>query len=281
VAAQALAEAGVGQGRVGLVGVTQGPGLVGALLIGLATAKAFAFALDVPLVGVNHIHAHICANYIEHRELEPPFLALVVSGGHTDIVVVEGYNDCRVVGRTRDDAAGEAFDKAARALGLGYPGGPEIDRAAGAGNPRAVDFKRALLEKGSLDFSFSGVKTGVLSHINTERQAGRAVNVADVAASFQQSVVDVIVAKAMLAAEMFNEKRIAMAGGVAANSRLRKAMGEACAAKGVELCCPSPALCTDNAAMVGAAAFYRYVELGPDGLGLDACPSLPLEGGQA
>jgi N6-L-threonylcarbamoyladenine synthase len=273
---RALADAGIGFDDVDLIGVTQGPGLVGALLIGLATAKAYAFALNKPIVGVHHIKAHICAAYIEHAALAPPFLALVVSGGHTDLVRVRGHNAYTVLGRTRDDAAGEAFDKAARALGLPYPGGPAIDRAARNGDPRAVAFKRAFLEKDSLDFSFSGVKTGVLNYLNTEKQAGRSVNVADVAASFQQSVVDVIVAKTVRAAEIHGETNIVMAGGVAANSRLRAALEETCREKGLRLYRPSPSLCTDNAAMVGAAAYFKYMEQGADELDLDAFPNLSL-----
>ncbi|MDR2771030.1 MAG: tRNA (adenosine(37)-N6)-threonylcarbamoyltransferase complex transferase subunit TsaD [Clostridiales Family XIII bacterium] len=273
---RALADAGIRFGDADLIGVTQGPGLVGALLVGIATAKAYALALDRPIVGVHHIKAHICAAYLEHAELTPPFLALVVSGGHTDLVRVQGYNAYTVLGRTRDDALGEAFDKVARALHLPYPGGPAIDRAARDGNPRAVAFKRVLLEKDSLDFSFSGVKTGVLNHLNAEKQAGRDVNVADVAASFQQSVVEVVVAKTLRAAESSGETRVVMAGGVASNSLLRAALGEACRARGLRLYCPSPLLCTDNAAMVGAAAYFKYSEQGADDLALDAFPNLPL-----
>jgi N6-L-threonylcarbamoyladenine synthase len=261
---------------VDLIGVTQGPGLVGALLIGLATAKAYALALGKPIVGVHHIKAHICAAYLEHAELEPPFLALVVSGGHTDIVRVGGYDSYTVLGRTRDDAVGEAFDKVARSLGLPYPGGPAIDEAAKDGDPSAVAFKRVLLEKDSLDFSFSGVKTAVLNYLNTRRQAGMAVNVADAAASFRQSVVDVIIAKTLRAAEMFGETKVVMAGGVAANSLLRRALGDACREKGLRLYRPSPLLCTDNAAMVGAAAYLKYKEKGADGPSLDAFPNLDL-----
>ncbi|MDR3295027.1 MAG: tRNA (adenosine(37)-N6)-threonylcarbamoyltransferase complex transferase subunit TsaD [Clostridiales Family XIII bacterium] len=275
-AEQALAEAGLCFEDIDLIGVTQGPGLVGALLIGLATAKAYAFALKKPIVGVHHVQAHICAGYIEHKELAPPFLALVVSGGHTNLVKVAGYNDYRVLGRTRDDAVGEAFDKVARTLGLEYPGGPAIDRVARDGDPSAVPFKRVFLEKNSLDFSFSGVKTGVLNYLNTERQAGRAVSTADVAAGFQQSVVDVIVAKSLLAAEMFRENKLVMAGGVAANSLLRKTLREACGRRGIALYCPSPVLCTDNGAMVGVSAYYKYQTSGADALDLDAFPSLPL-----
>jgi N6-L-threonylcarbamoyladenine synthase len=206
---------------VDLIGVTHGPGLVGALLIGLATAKAMAYALKKPLVGVHHIQGHISANYLEHKELEPPFMALVVSGGHTSIVDVTDYNQYEVLGRTRDDAAGEAFDKVARVLGLGYPGGPLIDKAAKAGNPHAVEFKRVFLEKDSLDFSFSGIKTGVLNYLNTQKLKGEPANVEDTAASFQLAVMEVIVAKAVMAAERMKKDKIVLAGGVAANSLLR------------------------------------------------------------
>ena len=273
VADQALAEAGVSLGDIGLIGVTQGPGLVGALLIGLATAKAYAFALGRPIVGVHHINAHICANYIENPGLKPPFLALVVSGGHTNIVSVEDYNRFTNLGGTKDDAAGEAFDKVARTLGLGYPGGPAIDRLAAEGDSDAVSFKRVFLERDSLDFSFSGVKTSVLNYLNSERQAGRTVNLADTAAGFQQSVVEVIVAKTMAAAEARGERTVAMAGGVAANSLLRTSMKRACDERGIQMCCPSPALCTDNAAMVAVAAYHRYSESGGDRLeDIDAFP---------
>ena len=222
VVQQALDEAGgVSMEDIDAIGVTCGPGLVGALLIGLATAKAFALATGKPLIGVHHIHGHICANYIEHKDLKPPFMALVISGGHTNIVEVTGYNECRVLGGTRDDAAGEAYDKVARVLGLGYPGGPLIDKIAREGNPQAVEFKRVFLEKDSLDFSFSGIKTGVLNYVNSRKQAGEEINVPDVAASFQQAVLDVIVAKTVGAALDMNKDKIVLAGGVAANSKLR------------------------------------------------------------
>jgi N6-L-threonylcarbamoyladenine synthase len=276
VAEQALDEAGLAFSDVDLVGVTQGPGLVGSLLIGLATAKAYAFALKKPIVGVNHIHAHICANYIEHKSLTPPFLALLVSGGHTSLLKVTDYNAYQLLGQTRDDAVGEAFDKVARVLGLGYPGGPAVDLIAREGRPEAVPFKRVFLEKNSLDFSFSGLKTGVLNYINSEKQAGRAINTADVAAGFQQSAADVIVAKTMLAADMQDAGEIVMAGGVAANSLLRAMLGEACRRAGRTLYCPSPVLCTDNAAMVGAAAYNKYMEMGADGLDMDAFPGLEI-----
>ena len=201
VTEQALSEAGVTWDEIDLIGVTKGPGLVGALLIGVATAKAFALAKNKPLVGVHHIQGHISANYIVNKELEPPFTALIISGGHTTIAKVTDYNECEVLGQTRDDAAGEAFDKVARVIGLGYPGGPLIDKLAKEGNPHAVEFKRVYLEKDSLDFSFSGIKTGVLNYINSEKQAGREIVAADIAASFQQAVLDVVVDKAISAAK--------------------------------------------------------------------------------
>lgn len=273
---QALEKAGVTIGDVDMIGVTYGPGLVGALLIGLATAKAYALAADKPLIGVHHIQGHISANYIEHRDLEPPFMSLIISGGHTNIVEVTGYNQCRVLGGTRDDAAGEAYDKVARVLGLGYPGGPLIDRLAKQGDPHAVEFKRVFLEKGSLDFSFSGIKTGVLNYINSEKQAGREINQADVAASFQAAVLDVIVAKTVKAAKDMDKDKIVLAGGVASNSRLREMMSEECRKNGIKLYYPSPILCTDNAAMIGCAAYYKYIAGECDDLTLDAVPNLEL-----
>lgn len=273
---QALEEAGVTIDDVDMIGVTYGPGLVGALLIGLATAKAYALAADKPLIGVHHIQGHISANYIEHKDLEPPFMSLIISGGHTNIVEVTGYNQCMVLGGTRDDAAGEAYDKVARVLGLGYPGGPLIDRLAKQGDPHAVEFKRVFLEKGSLDFSFSGIKTGVLNYINSEKQAGREINQADVAASFQAAVLDVIVAKTVKAAKDMDKDKIVLAGGVASNSRLRKMMSEECEKNGIKLYYPSPILCTDNAAMIGCAAYYKYIAGERDDLTLDAIPNLEL-----
>lgn len=273
---QALEEAGVTIDDVDMIGVTYGPGLVGALLIGLATAKAYALAADKPLIGVHHIHGHICANYIQHKELEPPFMALVISGGHTNIVEVEDYNTCRVLGGTRDDAAGEAYDKVARVLGLGYPGGPLIDKITREGDPEAVEFKRVFLEKGSLDFSFSGIKTGVLNYINSEKQAGREINVPDVAAGFQAAVLDVIVAKTVGAAVDMGKDKIVLAGGVAANSMLREMLEKECAKHGLKLYYPAPVLCTDNAAMIGCAAYYKYMAGERDDLTLDAIPNLKL-----
>ncbi len=276
VVAQAMEQADVSMRDVDMIGVTYGPGLVGALLIGLATAKAYALAAGKPLVGVHHIQGHISANYIEYEDLEPPFMALVISGGHTNIVQVTDYNQCKVLGQTRDDAAGEAYDKVARVLGLGYPGGPLIDQIAKQGNPKAVAFKRVFLEKGSLDFSFSGTKTGVLNYVNSEKQAGREIHVPDVAASFQQAILDVIVAKTVGAAVQRNQDKIVMAGGVASNSHLREMMKSACEKEGIRLYYPSPILCTDNAAMIGCAAYYKYKAGFTDSLDLDAIPHLPL-----
>ncbi len=276
VADEAMKEAGITLDDVDLIGVTYGPGLVGALLIGLATAKAYAMATGKPLVGVHHIQGHICANYIEHKELEPPFMALVISGGHTNIVEVTDYNECQVLGQTRDDAAGEAYDKVARVLGLGYPGGPKIDKIAKEGDPNAIEFKRVFLEKDSLDFSFSGIKTGVLNYVNSEKQAGREIDVPNVAASFQQAVLEVIVKKTVGAAVAMNKDKIVLAGGVASNSALRAMMNEACEKEGIKLYYPSPILCTDNAAMIGCAAYYKYKAGHVDDLTLDAVPHLPL-----
>lgn len=273
---QALEAAKITMDDVDMIGVTYGPGLVGALLIGLATAKAYALATGKPLVGVHHIQGHICANYIQHKDLKPPFMALVISGGHTNIVEVTDYNECHVLGSTRDDAAGEAYDKVARVLGLGYPGGPLIDKIAKEGNPHAVEFKRVFLEKGSLDFSFSGIKTGVLNYMNSERQAGREPNRADVAASFQAAVLDVIVAKTAGAAVDLGKDKIVLAGGVASNSRLREMLQAECDKRGIALYYPDPILCTDNAAMIGCAAYYKYKAGGISDLDLDAVPDLPL-----
>ncbi|TDP55987.1 tRNA (adenosine(37)-N6)-threonylcarbamoyltransferase complex transferase subunit TsaD [Aminicella lysinilytica] len=273
---EALSEAGVTLDDVDLIGVTNGPGLIGAVVIGVATAKALSFAKDIPLVGVNHMHGHVSANYIQYPDLEPPFMALIVSGGHTNIVEVTDYNECKVLGGTRDDAVGEAYDKVARVIGLGYPGGPKVDKAAKDGNPEAVHFKRVYLEKDSLDFSFSGLKTAVLNYINTEKMAGREINVADVSASFQQAVLDVVVDKTMMAVRNMNKDRLVIAGGVAANSELRRELKEACHKEGIRLYAPEPVLCTDNGAMIAAAAYYKYKKEGADDLHLDAYADLSL-----
>lgn len=272
----ALNEAGVTLDDIDLIGVTYGPGLIGALLIGVAAAKSLAFAKDIPIVGVHHLHGHISANYIAAPDLEPPFTAVVVSGGNTDIIDVKDYNELELLGVTRDDAAGEAMDKIARILGLGYPGGPKIDALAKQGNPHAVEFKRVMLEKGSYDFSFSGLKTAVLNHVNSMKQRGETINNADIAASFQMAVMEVIVTKAVAAAKQFGRDRLALAGGVAANSMLRTMMEEACRKAGIKYYRPEPVLCTDNAAMIACAAYYRYKDGLTDDMDLDACPVLDL-----
>ena len=269
-----LFDAGVTLDDIDLIGVTMGPGLVGALLMGVSTAKAIAFAADKPLVGVHHLNGHISANYIQHPDLEPPFMALITSGGHTEIVQVDDYTKLTVLGGTRDDAVGECYDKVARVLGLGYPGGPKIDKIAKEGDPEAIHFKRVFLEKDSLDFSFSGLKTAVLNYLNSERQAGREINRADVAASFQQAVMDVIVKKAMDACETRKEDKLVLAGGVAANSKLREMLDKECSKRGIALYYPAPILCTDNGAMIASSAYYKYLKEGADDLTMDAYPYL-------
>ena len=273
---RALSEAQVSLSDLDLIGVTNGPGLIGALLMGVASAKAIAFAADIPIVSVNHMHGHISANFIAYPELEPPFMCLIVSGGHTNIVEMTDYNRCEILGGTRDDAVGEAYDKVARVIGLGYPGGPKIDRIAKEGNPEAIHFKRVLLEKGSLDFSFSGLKTAVLNYLNTERQAGREINAADVAASFQAAVVEVIVTKTMEAVRSRKQDKLVLAGGVAANSNLREQLSAACKKENVTLYVPQPVLCTDNAAMIACSAYYKYKKEGADDLYMDAFPNLAI-----
>ncbi len=272
----ALSEAGVTLGEIDAVGVTYGPGLVGALLVGVAEAKAIAYAAGKPLIGVHHIEGHIAANYIEHKDLEPPFFCLVVSGGHTHLVRVKDYGQFEIIGRTRDDAAGEAFDKVARAIGLGYPGGPKIERVSREGNPEAVVFPRAHVGDAPYDFSFSGVKSAVLNYINGCRMKGEEWNQADVAASFQKAVTDVLVENAMRAVQEFGVKKFAIAGGVASNSTLRRAMKEACDREGIDFYYPSPVYCTDNAAMIGAAAYYEYLNGTRHGWDLNAVPNLRL-----
>ena len=273
---EALKQAQVTLEDIDAVGVTYGPGLVGALLVGVAEAKAIAYAAKKPLVGVHHIEGHIAANYIEHPDLEPPFLCLVVSGGHTHLVHVEDYGKFKIIGRTRDDAAGEAFDKVARAIGLGYPGGPKIDKVSGEGNPEAIVFPRAHIEEAPYDFSFSGVKSAVLNYINGCKMKGEEYSQADIAASFQKAVTDVLVGNAMHAVEEYGDRKFAIAGGVASNSALRAAMAEACKEKGVEFYYPSPIYCTDNAAMIGVAAYYEFMNGTRHGWDLNAVPNLKL-----
>ncbi len=273
---EALIEANVTLGEIDGIGVTYGPGLVGALLVGVAEAKAISFAAKKPLVGVHHIEGHVSANYIENKELEPPFLCLIVSGGHTHLVLVKEYGKYEIIGRTRDDAAGEAFDKVARAIGLGYPGGPKIDKLSKEGNEKAIAFPRAQIEGAPYDFSFSGLKSAVLNHINICEMKKEEINRADIAASFQAAVIDVLVTKTMLAAKDYGMNKVALAGGVASNSSLREAMAAACEKNGLSFYHPSPIYCTDNAAMIGAAAYYEYIKGVRAGLDLNAVPNLKI-----
>lgn len=273
---QALDEAACTWDDIDAIAVTYGPGLVGALLVGVSFAKSLAWALKKPLIGVHHIEGHISANYIENKNLEPPFMCLVVSGGHSHLVNVADYGEYEILGKTRDDAAGEAFDKVARAIGLGYPGGPKIDKVSNDGNQAAIQFPRAKVVDNEYDFSFSGLKSAVLNYLNQCEMKGEEYNQADVAASFQQAVVDVLVGHSMEALERYGVKKFAIAGGVASNMHLRKAMEDACAERGIEFFRPSPIFCTDNAAMIGVAAYYEYMKGLTSGLELNAVPNLKL-----
>lgn len=273
---EALKKADIALEEIDAIGVTYGPGLVGALLVGVAEAKAIAYAAGKPLVGVHHIEGHISANYIEHPDLEPPFLCLVVSGGHTHLVVVKDYGKYEVIGRTRDDAAGEAFDKVARAIGLGYPGGPKVDKLAKEGREDAIDFPRASVEHAPFDFSFSGLKSAVLNYLNMCQMKGIEINTKDIAASFQKSIVDSLTVRAMLACKEYNMKKFAIAGGVASNSAIRAAFEKECEKHGIKFYRPSPIFCTDNAAMIGTAAYYEYMAGTRHGWDLNAVPNLKL-----
>ena len=273
---EALTTANMTLDDLDAIGVTYGPGLVGALLVGVAEAKAISYAKKLPLVGVHHIEGHISANYIENLNLEPPFVCLVVSGGHTHLVVVRDYGKYEILGRTRDDAAGEAFDKVARAIGLGYPGGPKIDKISKEGNTEAIAFPRPKFEDSPYDFSFSGLKSAVLNYLNGCQMKGIEINRADVAASFQKAVCDVLVEHAMIAVKESGLNKFAIAGGVASNSALRAAFEKACAERQIEFYHPSPIFCTDNAAMIGVAAYYEFIAGKRDGLDLNAVPNLKL-----
>ena len=276
VVESALKEADMTLEQVDAVGVTYGPGLVGPLLIGVSASKALAWAADKPLIGVNHIEGHVAANFIASPELEPPFVCLIVSGGHTHLVVVEDYGVFRILGRSRDDAAGEAFDKVARSVGLGYPGGPKIDAKAKEGNPDAIQFPQAKVRESVYDFSFSGLKSAVLNYQNHAKMTGEEINVADLVASFQKAVVDVLVEHTVAAAHEYGFRQVAMAGGVASNSALRNAMKTRCEREGIRLFYPPPVLCTDNAAMIGSAAYYEYIAGNRSGWDLNAVPGLKL-----
>lgn len=276
VVEEALLKANITLENIDAIGVTYGPGLVGALLVGLQFAKGLAFASKKPLVGVNHIEGHICANYIQHKDLKPPFISLVVSGGHTFIVHVKDYGIYEVIGQTRDDAAGEAYDKVARALGLGYPGGPKIDKLAKEGNPKAITFPKANFHEETLDFSFSGVKSAVLNYLNKCNMQNIEINKADVAASFQQAVVDVLKDNVLLTCKKKNIDTIAIAGGVASNSTLRETLINEAGKKGIKVLFPTPILCTDNAAMIGSAAYFNFINGKVNDLNLNAKPNLKL-----
>ncbi len=276
VVQEALDRAEVTLEDIDAVGVTYGPGLVGALLVGMQYAKSLAYSIGKPLIGVNHIEGHICANFIEHKDLEPPFVCLVVSGGHTFIVHMKNFGEFEVIGQTRDDAAGEAYDKVARAIGLGYPGGPKIDKLSKEGNAEAIKFPRANFHDDTLDFSFSGLKSAVLNYLNKMEMTGQEINRADVAASFQKALVDVLVDNVIKTCRIKKVDKIAIAGGVASNSTLRKTLINAGKQFGIEVLFPSPILCTDNAAMIGSAAYFEYINGRTAGLNLNAVPNLKL-----
>lgn len=273
---KAIKDAGLSFDDIDGIAVTYGPGLVGALLVGVSFAKSLSFATGIPLIGVHHIEGHICANYIENKDLKPPFMALVVSGGHTHLVKVKDYGEYEILGRTRDDAAGEAFDKVARAIGLGYPGGPKVDKVSKEGNPEAIVFPKAKVNDSIYDFSFSGLKSAVLNYLNQAEMKGEEVSVPDVAASFQKAVVDVLVDHTIAAAKEYGFNEVALAGGVASNSGLRAAMEEACSNNNITLYRPSPVFCTDNAAMIGVAGYYEFIKGGRSDYHLNAVPNLKL-----
>lgn len=271
----ALREANVSLEQIDAVAVTYGPGLVGALLVGLSAAKSLAWAADKPLIGVNHLEGHVFANFLADEDLKPPFMALVVSGGHTALLKVTGYNSFELLGQTRDDAAGEAFDKIARVMGLPYPGGPEIERLAMGGNDEAMHFPLAKLDK-PYEFSFSGLKSAVINYLHNQEQAGREVNRSDVAASFQRAVVDALVKQAVLAMQATGYQKIVLAGGVSANKTLQNTLAQAMEGIGAQLVHPTPILCTDNAVMIACRGYFMYQIGIKSPLDLNAVPSLKL-----
>lgn len=272
---EALTDANKKIEDIDIIGVTYAPGLVGALLVGVSAAKALAYCTHKPLVPVHHIKAHICANYIEHKDLKPPFMCLVASGGHSHIILVEDYTRYKVIGQTRDDAAGEAFDKVARVLELGYPGGPAIDKLAKSGDENKIPFKKVSFGADNFDFSFSGIKTGVINYLHNANQKGENVSKEDVAASFQHSVVEVLVDNLIAAADKYNVCQLALAGGVASNSRLREEVEKRKGNKKVFY--PSPILCTDNGAMVACSAYYEAKNNNFADMSLNAIPFLSVE----
>ncbi len=273
---KALTDTNLNYEDIDLISVTKGPGLMGSLLVGISAAKGLSLATGTPLIGANHMQGHICANYLSNKDLEPPFISLVVSGGHTYLCKVNSYTDYEVIGKTLDDAAGESFDKVARKIGLGYPGGPKIDKLAKEGNKDAIDFPRVMLEKGSYDFSFSGLKTAVLNYAHKIEQRGEEVNKADLAASFQEAVVDVLVDKSMMLLKETGLKKFAVSGGVAANSRLKDRLKEECDKEGIKFYHPSIILCTDNAAMIAMAGFLNYKNGAVDDNFMKVYPNLEL-----
>ncbi|MBP5291182.1 MAG: tRNA (adenosine(37)-N6)-threonylcarbamoyltransferase complex transferase subunit TsaD [Lachnospiraceae bacterium] len=273
---RSLSDAGVTLDDIDAVAVTCGPGLVGALLVGVAEAKALAYGRGLPLIGVNHMEGHVCANFLEYEELEPPFLCLIVSGGHTHLAMMEDYGSFRILGQTRDDAAGEAFDKVARAIGLGYPGGPKIEAAAKHGDSEAYHFPRGKVTDHPYDFTFSGIKSAVLNFLNHASMAGETVRQEDVAASFQKAVVDVLVERSVAAALSLRQDKIVLAGGVASNGALRAELEAACAREGIRLYRPKPVLCTDNAAMIASAGYFHFMRGERAGWNLNAVPGLEL-----
>jgi N6-L-threonylcarbamoyladenine synthase len=277
VVQQALDEANVGFKDLSAIAVTYGPGLVGSLLVGVSGAKAMAYAAGIPLIGINHLEGHIYANFLEHQDLEFPLLALLVSGGHTHLILFEAHGRYRVLGYTRDDAAGEALDKVARALGLGYPGGPQIQKAAQEGDKQAFKFPRAMLEPGSLDFSFSGMKSAVLNTLNSARMRAEVLDVSDLAASFQQAIVDVLVHKALMAVQKTKVKTLLLAGGVAANRLLRETLDYELSLRNVRFVYPPSVLCTDNGAMIAVAGYYHYLANDFASWTLNAVPGLNLK----
>lgn len=273
---ETIHKSGLDKSDIDAIAVTYGPGLVGSLLVGVSMAKALAYGLKVPLIGVNHIEGHISANYIEHEDLKPPFLCLVVSGGHSHILHIEDYGQYKLIGRTMDDAVGEAYDKVARTLGLEYPGGPIIDRLSKEGDPHFYDFPRPNIRDQNYNFSFSGLKTAVINHLNSLRQKGEDFKLEDVAASFQEAVVDVLVDKTMRAMAELKEDKLALAGGVASNSGLRARLDDECKKRGIRLYYPSPLLCTDNGAMIASAAYFKLLRGEISDLSLNAVPRLSI-----
>lgn len=259
------------------IAVTKGPGLVGALLVGISEAKALSYALKKPLVGVNHMKGHICAAYVTHKNLEPPFICLLVSGGHTYLIDVKGYNEMEVVGKTMDDACGEAYDKVARSLGLSYPGGPEVEKLAKLGDENAIDFPRVMLDKNSYDFSFSGLKTAVLNYLNSKKQKGEDFSKEDVCASFQRAVFDVLLSKTERLLKEKNLKKIVVSGGVSANNTLKKEFENLAEKNGYEIFFPDKILCTDNAGMIASSGYYEYMDGNVEDLDLNVFPNLELK----